>query len=73
MLVTRPSSVFVSVRFFPGPLVTEEDDHFVLIGVTPWGVGCATLGYPGVYARLTKVLPWIHKQLKGSTCFDESK
>jgi len=42
-----------------GPLIklgqTAAQD--VLVGVVSWGVGCADL--PGVYSRVTEVLPWI--------------
>jgi secreted trypsin-like serine protease len=51
-----------------GPLVTLTDEAFTLIGVTSWGLGCATPGYPGVYARVTSALPWIRRQLLGSVC-----
>ena len=47
-----------------GPLVTEiEDGKFVQIGITSWGKGCATKGYPGVYSRTTSALPFIRKIL----------
>ena len=26
-----------------------------------YGIGCAKQAYPGVYTRVTKMLPWIHK------------
>lgn len=43
-----------------GPLITENSDHvYELIGIVSWGYGCARLGYPGVYTRVTKYLDWI--------------
>lgn len=52
-----------------GPLVTlNGNDLYVLIGVTSWGIGCATPGYPGVYARVTSALPWIRKEIPELDC-----
>jgi len=42
-----------------GPLVTKNPDYYELIGVVSWGYGCAAADAPGVYARMTSVLPWI--------------
>jgi len=50
-----------------GPLTYEENGKSYLIGVVSWGIGCALADYPGVYARVTTVLDWIHKEL-GSNC-----
>ena len=47
-----------------GPLTYEKDGKTYLIGVVSWGKGCAEAGYPGVYARVTEELDWIHKQLE---------
>lgn len=38
-----------------GPLVVDG----VLIGIVSWGRGCAQLGFPGVYAYVAAVRPWI--------------
>mmetsp|Transcript_88816 Transcript_88816/g.108644 ORF Transcript_88816/g.108644 Transcript_88816/m.108644 type:complete len:417 (+) Transcript_88816:85-1335(+) len=48
-----------------GPLVCEEKGRFVVRGVTSWGEGCGVEGYPGVYARVTSALDWIHDVLDG--------
>ncbi|XP_058979501.1 trypsin 5G1-like [Musca domestica] len=38
-----------------GPLFHKD----TLVGVVSWGYGCARPNYPGVYSRVTSVLPWI--------------
>lgn len=42
-----------------GPLVYNDK----LIGIVSWGVGCAQRNKPGVYTRVSEVLPWIEQQL----------
>jgi len=55
-----------------GPLVTNEGPtsgtSYYLIGVVSWGFGCAQPTAPGVYARVTKQLSWINRNIKGETC-----
>lgn len=48
-----------------GPLACEENGHFVVRGVTSWGEGCGMEGFPGVYARVTSALDWIHDVMDG--------
>ena len=50
-----------------GPLVTmdPETGDEVLVGVVSWGVGCAS-AYPGVYARVSKVIDWINTNVCGT-------
>jgi len=51
-----------------GPLVCQADDgNFHLVGVTSWGRGCASPGYPGVYGRISHVLPWITETMFGGS------
>lgn len=47
-----------------GPLVLPDDGRFFLIGVVSFGKRCATVGYPGVYTRLTEFLPWLSERLQ---------
>ena len=45
-----------------GPLAVEgQDGSYSQIGIVSWGKGCARQGYPGVYTRLTALLPWLKK------------
>lgn len=39
-----------------GPLVQAND----LVGVVSWGYGCASAKYPGVYSKVSMVVPWIN-------------
>ncbi|XP_072369257.1 transmembrane protease serine 3 isoform X2 [Scyliorhinus torazame] len=47
-----------------GPLACNEDNTWKLVGITSWGAGCANQNKPGVYARVTEYLEWIHEQME---------
>ncbi|MEZ5509936.1 MAG: serine protease [Gammaproteobacteria bacterium] len=56
-----------------GPLVAESNDgsgDMLLAGVTSFGYGCATAGYPGVYTRVANYTSWI-AAVQDGTCCDE--
>merc|ERR1711920_504093 len=42
-----------------GPLVCVVDGEPVLQGVVSYGIGCASEGYPGVYAEVNKFIDWM--------------
>lgn len=44
-----------------GPLVIDVQGVPTLAGVTSVGNGCAQAAYPGLYTRLTAVLPWLRQ------------
>ncbi|XP_061089904.1 transmembrane protease serine 3 [Conger conger] len=51
-----------------GPLACEDSSVWKLVGATSWGEGCAERNKPGVYARITQFLNWIHEQMEVRVC-----
>lgn len=46
-----------------GPLVCQTGDRWYLAGITSWGTGCGRENKPGVYTKVTRVLPWIYNYM----------
>ncbi|XP_047480398.1 clotting factor G beta subunit-like [Penaeus chinensis] len=51
-----------------GPLVYQSPEHgrWEQIGIVSWGSGCAGVGTPGVYTRLTSYIDWINSVIEGT-------
>ncbi|CAD6994740.1 unnamed protein product, partial [Ceratitis capitata] len=49
-----------------GPLLLSNGVKYFIVGVVSWGVGCGRDGYPGVYTRVSKFIPWIKSNLRDS-------
>ena len=49
-----------------GPLVCVENGEPILYGVVSWGAGCAQPGFPGVYAEVSSLLPWVESVIGAS-------
>lgn len=45
-----------------GPLAILVDGKWTLGGITSWGNGCASAGFPGLYTRVTSYVAWIQSQ-----------
>ncbi|XP_045931003.1 transmembrane protease serine 13a [Micropterus dolomieu] len=47
-----------------GPLVCQGENRWYLAGLTSWGAGCGERNKPGVYTKVTSVLPWIYSKMQ---------
>ncbi|XP_029782203.1 chymotrypsinogen B isoform X1 [Suricata suricatta] len=46
-----------------GPLVCQKDGVWTLVGIVSWGSGTCSTSMPGVYARVTELIPWVQEIL----------
>lgn len=53
-----------------GPLICLFNGKATLAGVVSWGIGCGTPGFPGVYARVSRVREWIDENLENGGVFE---
>ncbi|KAG8002010.1 Transmembrane protease serine 13, partial [Nibea albiflora] len=47
-----------------GPLVCQGDSRWYLVGITSWGSGCGQKNKPGVYTKVSSVLPWVYSNMQ---------
>ncbi|XP_014913836.1 transmembrane protease serine 13a, partial [Poecilia latipinna] len=47
-----------------GPLVCKGASRWYLVGLTSWGSGCGGANKPGVYTRVSSVLPWVYSKMQ---------
>jgi secreted trypsin-like serine protease len=50
-----------------GPFTIRQQGRDVLEGVISWGRSCGKPQWPGVYAKVGRVLPWILENTQDST------
>lgn len=43
---------------------SEDSVHYVQVGAVSWGLGCKSTVYPGVYADIQYLTPWILETMK---------
>lgn len=46
-----------------GPLVCRKGAAWTLVGIVSWGSGVCSTSTPGVYARVTELMPWVRQIL----------
>lgn len=47
-----------------GPLVCQGESRWYVVGITSWGAGCGQINKPGVYTKVSSVLPWIYGSMQ---------
>ncbi|XP_071959226.1 uncharacterized protein [Antedon mediterranea] len=51
-----------------GPFVVRDSNHWYLIGLVSWGIGCGRPVHPGVYTRVTRFKSWIDDIIQDYSC-----
>jgi secreted trypsin-like serine protease len=64
LFITEPHNSYIHrdiSRLIGGPLIIpgSSASEDILVGVTSWGIGCATKIFPGVFARISNSYDWI--------------
>ncbi|XP_061576321.1 transmembrane protease serine 13a [Cololabis saira] len=47
-----------------GPLVCQGESSWYVTGITSWGAGCGKKNKPGVYTKVSSLLPWIYSTMQ---------
>ncbi len=45
----------------------QGESLWYLVGITSWGDGCGEINKPGVYTKVSSVLPWIYSKMQVRT------
>ncbi|XP_064115567.1 trypsin alpha-3-like [Macrobrachium nipponense] len=51
-----------------GPLMILTGKTWSMIGIVSFGIGCAEVGYPGVYTRVSSYKQWILDSVSSGSC-----